>query len=102
MSAPKGTRPPNAGRGRRKGVPNKVTADMRSAFTLLAQRNVDRLQEWFDAAAAKDPARALDLFLRLAEFIAPKLARTELAGPEGAMPVTVHVTFEEGRVAHTT
>lgn len=28
--APKGTRPPNAGKGRVKGVPNKVTADVRA------------------------------------------------------------------------
>ena len=30
MGAAKGTRPPNAGIGRKKGVPNKVTGELRS------------------------------------------------------------------------
>ena len=29
MAAAKGTRPPNAGKGRRKGVPNKVTGELK-------------------------------------------------------------------------
>jgi len=34
MAAAKGTRPPNAGKGRKAGVPNKVTASAREAFAL--------------------------------------------------------------------
>lgn len=30
MAAAKGTRPPNAGKGRQKGVPNKITSDLRA------------------------------------------------------------------------
>ncbi len=34
MAAAKGTRPPNAGKGRPKGVPNKATTSAREAFAL--------------------------------------------------------------------
>lgn len=37
--------------GRRKGTPNKVTADLKQAFTLLAQGNVNKLQGWLDQVA---------------------------------------------------
>lgn len=37
MSAVKGHRPPNAGKGRPKGVPNKVTKSAREAFQLAFQ-----------------------------------------------------------------
>lgn len=30
MAAPKGTRPPNAGKGRKRGVPNKISGDLRA------------------------------------------------------------------------
>ncbi len=34
MAAAKGTRPPNAGKGRPRGIPNKTTASAREAFAL--------------------------------------------------------------------
>lgn len=37
MGAAKGTKPPNAGKGRPKGVPNKATATLREAIILAAE-----------------------------------------------------------------
>jgi hypothetical protein len=79
MAAIKGTRPPNAGKGRRKGVPNKITRDVRAAVAELAQNNMHKLQGWLDRVAKKDPAKAADLFVRLLEYHIPKLARAEMA-----------------------
>lgn len=36
MAAPKGTRPPNAGKGRQKGVPNKISVDLKAAIDQAA------------------------------------------------------------------
>lgn len=87
---PRGTKPPNAGKGRKKGVPNKATRDVRAAVAEIAQSNVDNVQKWLSRVAKKQPARALQLYLDLIEYHIPKLARTELANADGK-PLTVEV-----------
>ena len=69
--------------GRPKGIPNKATRDVRAAIAQFAEGNVDKLQEWLDRVAAKDPAKAAELFVRVLEYHVPKLARTELSGEIG-------------------
>lgn len=79
MAAPKvGRNRGNAGVGRKKGTPNKATADVRAAIALIAQANVENVQDWLRRTARKQPARALDLYLSLCEYHIPKLARTEV------------------------
>lgn len=48
MGAKKGTRPPNAGKGRQKGVPNKTTKSAREAFALAFDRlgGAENLAVW--------------------------------------------------------
>jgi hypothetical protein len=81
--------------GRSKGTPNKVTADVREAIATLAEANVGKCQTWLDTVAEKDPARALELFVRLLEYHVPKLARTEstLNGNPGAEVVVHRIVF---------
>ena len=38
---------------------------------------------WLSQIAGDDPAKAMDLMLRLSEYIIPKLARQEITGKEG-------------------
>ena len=83
MPAPKGTIPPNAGKGRPRGSPNKATAAVREAIALFAQQNVGKLQTWLDATAERNPEKAADLYLRALEYFTPKLARTGLSGEVG-------------------
>lgn len=88
MAAPRGTRPPNAGKGRPKGAVNKTTADVREAIAKIAQRNIEAVEAWLNEI--DDPVKRLDLFLRMIEYHIPKLARTEMSG-EGGKPIEVHI-----------
>ena len=83
--------PPNAGKGRPKGTPNKSTAIVREAIATLLERNSDKMDEWLQMVAYGDdslgikpaPDKALDIMQKMAEYHIPKLARTEVTGAEG-------------------
>ncbi len=86
---------PRAGRPR--GVPSKATRDVRAAIARFAEGNVDKLQGWLDRAAARDPAKAAELFVRVLEYHIPKLARTDLTGIAlaGTAPVIIRIVGRE-------
>lgn len=62
----------NSGKGRVKGVPNKVTVTMRNTARFLAEARADQFLEWIDRVAKKKPDRACDLYIRLLQTYAPK------------------------------
>lgn len=64
--------------GRQKGTPNKATVRLREAFTELLEGNIGRLQELLDKVAEKNPQKALELMLKLSEFVLPKLRAIEV------------------------
>lgn len=80
--------PPNAGKGRPKGAPNKATKAFRETVQALLERNTENVAIWLQAVADGDPDnnikpapdKALDLLAKLAEYAAPKLSRTEVVG----------------------
>src|SRR6516164_6335425 len=82
-------------RGRRRGTPNRVTADVRQAIAAFAQNNVHRLQEWLDRIAEDDLAKAADIYLRLLEYHVPKLERVEIAVPLHPPPPFEKLSFAE-------
>lgn len=69
--------------GRKKGVPNKNTREIREAYQKLTEDNLDNMSIWLSQVAGDDPAKALDLMLRLSEYIIPKLGRQEITGNDG-------------------
>lgn len=93
-------KPPNAGKGRVKGVPNKVTATARKVMQMVADGRGEDFIRWMDETAdgkrgakgwarAPNPEGAARLYLQALEFTVPKLARHELTGRDGeAIPVT--------------
>ncbi len=64
--------------GSRKGVPNKTTAEIRQAFQMLVEDNLDNMKVWLSDVAQEEPERALEIILKMSEYIVPKLSRTEV------------------------
>ena len=76
MGLPKGkTNNPN---GRPKGTPNKTTKEIRDAFQLFVEDNIESFQEWIDRIAEKNPVKAIELISGLSDFVLPKLSRMEV------------------------
>ena len=69
--------------GRKKGTPNKATQETREAFKNLLEMNTPNMIGWMERVAEKDPARALSLCSELAEYVVPKLNRTEITAKDG-------------------
>lgn len=69
--------------GRKAGVGNRTTVDVRNAIALIAQDNVENFARWLGEVAIEDPGRAADLYLKAIEYHIPKLARSENTGLDG-------------------
>ena len=74
--------------GRPKGVPNIVTSTVRSIFADFVEHNVAGAQELYDKVAKRNPAKALDILAKVAEFVVPKLNRTEVNIPGSGPLIT--------------
>lgn len=83
--------------GRQKGSPNKATRDVREAFASLLERNAPKFDGWLNEVGAEDPARALDIVAKLAEYHVPKLQRTEVTGLNGK-PIVVQSIENDDRI----
>lgn len=87
--------------GRKAGTPNKVNAEFRDTVRRLLESNAGNLERWLLQVAEgdgtengkPDPGKALDLLAKLAEYAAPKLARTEVTG-EGGGPIAAVTRIE--------
>ena len=66
------------GAGRPKGSPNKSTKEIRDAFQMFVENNVENFEEWIMRVAEKNPAKAIELVKDVGEYILPKLSRTEV------------------------
>ena len=92
----------NAGKGRPRGSPNKSTAEVREAIAKLVSMNIEEVDEWLGMVAygdeslgiKPDPAKAIDLLHRMAEYHIPKLARTEHTGKDDG-PIQIAVGWQK-------
>ena len=72
--------------GRKAGTSNKYTKQIKEAFGMLLENNLDNLSEWLAQVAADDPKSALDIMMRMSERFVPKLKQTDVtSGGENIM-----------------
>lgn len=69
--------------GRPKGAGNKVTNKIKEAYQRLMEDNLDNMTEWLGEIAENNPKEAMELMLKLSEYVIPKLARQEVVGADG-------------------
>ena len=65
--------------GRKAGSLNRATKDIRDAFSLLIQNNIDTLQKDLDSL---EPKERVKLLLDMAQFVVPKLRSVDLKTDE--------------------
>lgn len=78
-----------AGPGRPAGSPNRATTEVREALAELVAGNVPRLQQWLDRVAKHNPKAALEIYVKLVEFVVPRLARHSLEPSGESQTITV-------------
>jgi len=65
--------------GRKAGSLNRATKDIRDAFSLLIENNIDTLQKDLDSL---EPKERVKLLLGMAQFVVPKLRSVDLKTDE--------------------
>ena len=64
--------------GRPQGAKDKAQKDIKQAYQSLVEGNLTNIETWLNEVAAKDPGKAIELMLKLSEFILPKIKSVEL------------------------
>ena len=67
--------------GRPKGVPNKTTMQFKAALNNLLEHAAPRMIDWMEEIDSAE--KRFDILSKFAEYIYPKLARTEMVGKDG-------------------
>ena len=64
--------------GRKKGSMNKYTKEIKEAFGLLLSSNTENFYTWIETIARQDPAKAMELLIKIAPYVVPKLAQNDI------------------------
>jgi len=64
--------------GRPAGSKNKETRDIKRCYRELLEHNVDNLDKWIAEVAEKKPEKALELIIRLTDFIVPRMKNLQI------------------------
>ena len=81
--------------GRPKGAAGKSTAKIKEAYHMLLEDNLDNMSQWLAEVAEDNPRQAVELMLKLSEYIVPKLAKQEVVGADG-QDLFRNIKFEFG------
>jgi len=69
--------------GRPVGSKNKITEEIREAFQMVLEKRLPDLERLLMQVAHDDPAKAIELMIKLSNRFVPELSRQELTGAGG-------------------
>jgi dsRNA-specific ribonuclease len=72
--------------GREAGTPNRTTIEIKTAFQNLLDSNIDQMDEDLKAL---QPKERLNVLLKLADFVLPKIQSVQPEGFEGDNKITI-------------
>ena len=75
--------------GRKKNVPNKVTADMKDKVKLFIESNFDQIQADFSVL---EPRERVTLYERMLKYIIPQKVENEISDQSGKAPI-INITM---------
>ena len=75
----------SAGKKSKRGSSKQIN-EIREVYSELLHNNKDKLQAWFDEVGREDPAKALDLMLKMSAFVLPKYKLVESKVFESSEP----------------
>jgi|SRR5713101_9247385 len=71
----RGSAPGERRGGRKRGTPNKATAEARALFGAMLEDLAPQVEKRIRKTAEEDPGKAAEITLKLAEFFIPKMQR---------------------------
>lgn len=69
--------------GRPKGAKDKITEEIREHFSKLLENQLPDVERWIRQTAQEDPAKAVDLLIKISERFVPKLTQNQVTGADG-------------------
>jgi ribosomal protein L29 len=75
--------------GRPKGATDKAKTEIREMYQQVIENNLSNVEIWLSNIAEDNPAKALDLMLRLSEFCLPKLKAMEIKADTNDQTIVV-------------
>ena len=87
--------------GRKKGVQNKTTRDIKEAYRQLIEDNISNLTKWMERIAADNPEKAIRILSELSEYVLPKLARTDITSGDKPINPILNITVDSNETSDT-
>jgi len=82
-------------KGRAKGQENYTTKEFKEQLNNLLEWSAPKMRNWLEQIAEDSPEKAFDILSKFAEYIYPKLARTDIQNlDEHGKPSGTKVTIE--------
>ena len=85
--------------GRPAGTLNHTTKDIKEAYRMLIEKNLDNLTGWLERIADDNPEKAIKIISELSEYVIPKLARTDLTTGDKPLKSDITVIVDKSETA---
>jgi hypothetical protein len=66
--------------GRKKGVPNKTTSEIKEIITRIVGNQLEHIEKDLDRIRKNDPAEAMRLSSKFIDYVLPKQTKMEIEG----------------------